>query len=77
MGYYDVVLGLIPVAFGGIAGGFLAIGFGLIVAIPFAGLGALALMGHAMFVNPPTDEPAQPMPAMTVSTNAPAVDIAD
>jgi hypothetical protein len=77
MEYYDVVLGLIPVVFGGVAGGFLALGFGLMVAIPFGGLGAIAVIGHAMFVNGPTDASIQSASAVNASTNAPAVDIAD
>ncbi len=77
MGYYDVMLGLIPVVFGGVAGGFLAIGFGLIVAIPFGALGAIALMGHAMFVNPPTHVSTHSTPAISAPADAPAVDIAD
>jgi hypothetical protein len=77
MEYYDMMLGLIPVVFGGVAGGFLALGFGLIVAIPFGGLGAIALIGHAMFVNPPADASTRSTPAITASTDASAVDIAD
>jgi hypothetical protein len=77
MEYYDVVLGLIPVVFGGVAGGFLALGFGLMVAIPFGGLGAIAVIGHAMFVNSPTDASIQSASAVTASTDAPAMDIAD
>jgi hypothetical protein len=34
-------------------------------------------MGHAMFVNGPTDDPSQSTPAITPVTDAPAVDIAD
>jgi hypothetical protein len=77
MGYYDVVLGLIPVVFGGVTGGFLALGFGLMVAIPFGGLGAIAVIGHAMFVNGPTDVSTQSTSAINASTDAPAVDIVD
>lgn len=54
MKYYDVILGLIPVVFGGIAGGLLTTGFELTVATPLTALGAIALIGHAMFVNGPT-----------------------
>jgi hypothetical protein len=77
MEYYDVILGLIPVVFGGVAGGFLAIGFGLMVAIPFGGLGAIALMDHAMFVHGSTDASTQSTPPIATSTDTPAMDIAD
>ena len=77
MEYYDAVLGLIPVVFGGVTGGFLALGFGLMVAIPFGGLGAIALIGHAMFVNDPTDASTQSTSAINASPDAPAVDIVD
>jgi hypothetical protein len=77
MGYYDAVLGLIPVVFGGVTGGFLALGFGLMVAIPFGGLGAIALIGHAMFVNGPNDASPQSTSAINASADTPAVDIVD
>jgi hypothetical protein len=77
MGYYDTILGLIPVVFGGVTGGFLALGFGLMVAIPFGCLGAIAVIGHAMFVNGPTDASTQSTSAINASTDAPAVDIVD
>jgi hypothetical protein len=65
VGYYDIVLGLIPLALAGIAGALTAVGFGLTTAVPLASLVCVGLMGHAMFVNGPvevtpaaTDEPA-------------------
>lgn len=77
MDYYDVVLGSIPVVFAGITGGFLTIGFELTVATPLAALGAITLIGHAMFVNGPTDASPQSTPAITAATDAPTVDITD
>jgi hypothetical protein len=77
MNYYDAILGLIPVVLAGVAGGLLAIGFELTVATPLAALGAITLIGHAMFVNGPTDDPSQSTPAITAATDAPAMDIAD
>jgi hypothetical protein len=77
MDYYDVILGLIPVVLAGVAGGLLAIGFDLTVATPLAALGAITLIGHAMFVNGPTDDPSQDTPAITATTDTPAVNSAD
>jgi hypothetical protein len=54
-GYYDAVLGLIPVSLAGISGALTAVGVELSTAIPLASLVAVALIGHAMFVNAPVD----------------------
>jgi hypothetical protein len=51
--YYDVVLGLIPLALGGVTAALTAAGFALTTAIPVASVAAVGLMGHAMFVNGP------------------------
>lgn len=69
-GYYDIVLGLIPLAMAGITGGLMAVGVSLTTAIPLASLVAVALIGHAMFVRAPVDptppsEPAQSDPIQT------------
>jgi hypothetical protein len=58
-GYYDIVLGLIPLAMAGITGGLMLAGFALTVAIPLASVVAVGLIGHAMFVRAPVD-PAPP-----------------
>jgi hypothetical protein len=52
-GYYDVVLGLIPLTLIGVSGGLVATGMALSVAVPLAGLVVIALIGHAMFVRTP------------------------
>ena len=57
-GYYDVVLGLIPLALAGITGVLLLAGFALTTAIPLASVVAVGLIGHAMFVRTPVDAPA-------------------
>jgi len=54
-GYYDIVLGLIPLAMAGITGTLLAAGFALTTAIPMASVVAVGLIGHAMFVRAPVD----------------------
>ncbi len=55
--YYDVVLGLIPLVMAGVSGSLFVAGLDLTLAIPVAGLVALALIGHAMFVRAPVSAP--------------------
>ncbi|NHN49709.1 hypothetical protein G9464_19245 [Halostella sp. JP-L12] len=55
-GYYDVVLGLIPVALLGLTAALTTAGLGLTTAVPIAASVPVALMGHAMFVNAPVDD---------------------
>jgi hypothetical protein len=54
-GYYDIVLGLIPLAMAGITGGLMLAGFALTTAIPLASIVAVGLIGHAMFIRAPVD----------------------
>jgi hypothetical protein len=54
-GYYDVVLGVIPLVLGGITGVLTVAGFPLTTAVPVASIVAVALIGHAMFVRAPVD----------------------
>jgi len=63
-GYYDIVLGLIPLAMAGITGALVLAGFQLTTAIPLASVVAVGLIGHAMFVNAPVD----PVPAESVQS---------
>jgi len=63
-GYYDIVLGLIPLAMAGITGTLVLAGFALTTAIPLASVVAVGLIGHAMFVNAPVD----PVPAESVQS---------
>lgn len=56
-GYYDVVLGLIPLALSGITGVLLLGGFALTTAILLGSVVAVGLIGHAMFVRAPVDSP--------------------
>ncbi len=53
--YYDVILGLIPLAFLGTVGGFSLSGFSITTAVTAAGLVGVTLVGHALFVNGPVD----------------------
>ena len=59
-GYYDVVLGLIPLALAGITGSLTFLGLSLTTAIPLASLVAVSLIGHAMFVRTPVTPTPEP-----------------
>lgn len=56
MGYYDLVLGLIPVSFVGLTALFLLVGLSMTVAVPLGSLAAMGLVAHAMFVRAPVPE---------------------
>ena len=56
--YYDLVLGLIPLALGGITTVLAVLGVSLSLAVPFAAAVAVALIGHGMFVRSPGATPA-------------------
>ena len=51
--YYDFVLGLIPLALGGITALLAALGVSFTVAVPLAATVAVALIGHGLFVRSP------------------------
>ncbi|MDL5361106.1 hypothetical protein [Halalkalicoccus sp. NIPERK01] len=51
--YYDLILGLIPLALLGIGGTLTVLGVSLAVAIPAAASVAIGLIAHALFVNQP------------------------
>lgn len=69
--YYDIILGLIPLALFGIAGTLTLLGVQLTVAVPAAALVSVGLIGHALFVNGPADSPAQ-APTATPAKQSPA-----
>lgn len=54
-GYYDIVLGLIPVTLVGIAGGLVLAGVSFTAAVPAGALVSAGLIGHAMFVRSPLE----------------------
>jgi hypothetical protein len=65
--YYDLVLGLIPLALGGVAAVLLVVGVSLTTAVGLSGGLSMALIGHAMFVRAPVDAEIE-----TRATEAPA-----
>lgn len=68
-GYYDIILGLIPIAMAGITGSLTIAGVALTTAIPMASVVAVALIGHAMFVRAPVDPtPPEAAPAEPIQS---------
>jgi hypothetical protein len=73
--YYDIVLGLIPLALFGIAGPLVLLGVQAVVAVPAAALVSVGLIGHALFVNGPTEPVTQTRAAAPAKrTPAPTAD---
>lgn len=74
-GYYDYVLGLIPLALLGISG-LLHLGGGLPItaAVPAGAGAAVALIGHALFVRTPLDDEDGATPSAATSGPAPHAD---
>jgi len=60
MNYYDLILGLIPLALLGLTALLTAAGLGLTAAVPLAGTVSVGMIGHAMFVRTPTSVPVAP-----------------
>lgn len=58
-GYYDYVLGLIPVSLLGISALLVAIGIPTTYAVPGGAVVAGGIIAHAMFVRQPIDRPAK------------------
>jgi hypothetical protein len=65
--YYDLVLGLIPLALGGVAAVLFVLGISLTTAVGLSGGLSMAMIGHAMFVRAPVDAPTE-----APATEAPA-----
>lgn len=64
MDYYDLVLGLIPLALLALTGSLTVAGVGLTTAVPLAATVSAGIVGHALFVNAPVDaiEPGDALP---------------
>ena len=62
-GYYDVVLGLIPLSLAGLTAALVAGGLPSAVAVPLASTVSAGVIGHAMFVNGPDAETPETAPA--------------
>ncbi|SDY10647.1 hypothetical protein [Halobellus clavatus] len=59
-GYYDYVLGLIPLALLGLTGGLVQTSLSLTQAVPIAAAVAAGIVGHAMFVRAPVTRSSLP-----------------
>jgi hypothetical protein len=57
-GYYDYVLGGIPLVLIGITAALSMVGLQLTQAVPVGAGASVLLIGHALFVNAPVDAPA-------------------
>jgi len=53
-GYYDYVLGLIPLTLCGLTGGLMQTSLAFTQALPIAAAVTIGIIGHALFVRPPT-----------------------
>ncbi|MFC6989108.1 hypothetical protein ACFQJD_11030 [Haloplanus sp. GCM10025708] len=61
-GYYDYVLGVIPLVLIGITAVLSGVGLQLTQAVPVGAGGAVLVIGHALFVNAPVDAPPTAKP---------------
>lgn len=59
IGYYDMILGLIPLTLVGVTGTLHGIGLESGIAVPLAAIVAAALVGHALFVKAPVSATAE------------------
>ncbi len=69
-GYYDLILGLIPLALVGVTGAFSVAGLALTTAVPLGAIVSVLLIGHALFVNGPVDEAPAPNPQSSTPVNS-------
>ncbi|MFB6108672.1 MAG: hypothetical protein ABEJ82_07510 [Haloplanus sp.] len=72
-GYYDYVLGLIPLALVGITALLFVAGIDLTKAVPVGATASVLVIGHAMFVNGPVDAPSTREETPNATPNAPPV----
>ncbi|MFB6159759.1 MAG: hypothetical protein ABEJ61_01125 [Haloferacaceae archaeon] len=70
-GYYDYVLGLIPLSLLGVTLLLGGLGWSLTAAVPVGATGSVALIGHALFVNGPTDAVAADGPVPDANAGQP------
>ncbi|NEU56542.1 hypothetical protein [Halorussus sp. MSC15.2] len=69
-GYYDLILGLIPLSLIGVTGVLSVIGVSITAAVPLAASVPVALIGHALFVNSPVDDTQSPTETVDASSSA-------
>ncbi|WP_276300923.1 hypothetical protein [Halorussus lipolyticus] len=69
-GYYDLILGLIPLSLIGVTGVLSLVGFSVTSAVPLAASIPVALIGHALFVNSPVDDTQSPTETVESSSKS-------
>lgn len=69
-GYYDLILGLIPLSLIGVTAVLSVVGFSITSAVPLAASIPVALIGHALFVNSPVDDTQSPDTVESSSSTA-------
>jgi len=67
-GYYDYVLGAIPVVLLGLTAILTAAGLSLTLAVPASAAASLLVVGHALFVNGPVDASVEAPDAGAIDT---------
>ncbi|WP_128477973.1 hypothetical protein [Halorussus pelagicus] len=75
-GYYDFILGLIPLSLIGVTATLSVLGFSLTSAVPLAASIPVALIGHALFVNSPVED-TQSSPETVESSSSTSFEAAD
>lgn len=68
--YYDIILGLIPVAVFGLGGGLQVMGISQSTAVTIGGVVAVGMVLHAMFVKAPVEEQIAEQPVQEHTTGA-------
>jgi hypothetical protein len=71
VGYYDYVLGVVPLALVGITAALRAVGVESLVAIPVGAAAASLVVGHALFVNGPVDRAVGETPGRSSTGQSP------
>jgi hypothetical protein len=69
--YYDLVLGLIPLSLLGVTGILSVVGLPLTSAVPIGAAVAALVVGHALFVNGPSDSTPTPTTSDSNASVAP------
>ncbi|MFC4551477.1 MULTISPECIES: hypothetical protein [Halorussus] len=72
-GYYDLILGLIPLSLIGATAVLSVAGFSITSAVPLAAAVPVALIGHALFVNSPVEDTQ----STTEAVDSPSFEAAD
>lgn len=72
-GYYDYVLGLIPATLFAVTIVLSVFGVPLTTAVPVGGGASALLVGHALFINGPVDDPVE-VPDAAAQAAAPNAD---